>query len=122
MEKLIRKIVLAVALVASAGMCSATTMVFDTVTAYQAGKDYTYNYTNHIVHSKIIGIEKDTAAEIEAVFGSNSTSHSGNAAPSICTPSVITAMEKPGRYYLHVTWDENDDYKQVTSCMLELKN
>ena len=40
-----------------------------------------------------------------------------------CTPALLTMIEKPGRYYLHVTID--DDFYlsvQMVECRLTLKS
>ena len=121
MKNIISKLLLGSVLVVSATYSSAKTVVFDTVTSYQSGKDSSNSYP-YTSYSVISGIEKDTGLEVSAQFGSYTYQHSGNGVAQICTPSVITSMEKPGRYYLHVTWDDSDRFKQVTHCALELKN
>lgn len=92
-----------------------TTLIFDTITAYKSSPARTI--------SGLSGIQKDTGAHVTAYFGSTAYSSNSSAVSvaSVCTPLILTAMEKPGRYYLHVSWDESNPYKQVAYCMLELK-
>lgn len=122
MEKKFNKVVASLALVLVPAFSMAETMIFDTVTSYKSGK---YNSSTADRNMSITGVEKDTGDTITAVFGYKNSNYNGSDANSICTPSVITAMEKPGRYYLHVSWDNDDDtythYDQVRYCMLELK-
>ena len=40
-----------------------------------------------------------------------------------CTPVLLTMIEKPGRYYLHVTVDDDALLPiQMVECRLTLKN
>jgi hypothetical protein len=89
---------------------AATTYAFDTVTAVELGT------TNH----KIVGIEKGTGVMLTAAW-IDQVSESYSFAVSRCVPLVLTALEKPGRYYLYVTIDPADINIQIRSCRLELK-
>jgi len=92
-------------------MCSiaGTSVVFDTVTSYRSA------YSN--APSNISGIEKDTGDTILTTFKHNYGDYKG-AVQAICTPLVLTAMEKPGRYYLYVALDDDND---INYCTLQLK-
>lgn len=113
MNKPLKKIALTISLLLSTAICIAdTTMVFDTITSYKVSKAYAL--------SSISGIEKDSGNSITANFsGARDT---GDTVSAICTPLVLTAMEKSGRYFLHVSWSTSDSYKRVQYCTLELKS
>lgn len=115
MNQTIKNLTLAISLMLPAMFSYATSMIFETVTSSVSGKssDQTYAY------NRVSGIEKDTGNTITATFGHGSGSY--NTSQQICGPLVLTAMEKPGRYYLIVFWDENNLYQQIIQCELRLK-
>jgi len=121
MKKTIKNLTLAISLMLPALFCYADyTIAFDTITSFKSGK--VGSSSNAAPNSSITGIEKDTGNTRTAIFGSQGNDYTGLTVGSICTPLVLTAMEKPGRYYLHVSWSTAaNSYKQVTYCMLELK-
>lgn len=112
MNNQLKNLALAISLILPAAMSVAdTTMVFDTITLYKVGIADD--------RSTISGIEKDSGNNITAHFrGARDT---GSSVSSICTPQVLTAMEKSGRYFLHVSWDESTYINRLAFCMLELK-
>jgi len=83
------------------------TKVFDTVTSFKQA-------ARSSLLPKVSGIEKDSGANISVEFTFD-RSYDASFAMG-CLPLILTAMEKPGRYYLHVTWDV-----QLQNCMLSLK-
>jgi len=121
MNKLFKSIALIVSLMLPAVFCvaaTATTKVFDSITSYKSAKA---GSSPGWIASHISGIEKDTGNLITANFNNHKSDYNGLNVQSICTPLVLTAIEKPGRYYLSVSWDpENHNY--IDFCMLELKS
>jgi hypothetical protein len=87
-----------------------TTYSFDTVTSVDM----------HARTPTIMGRAKDTLANLTVTFVDD-TNGEYRYAVSRCVPLFITAMEKPGRYFLHVTVDPADSNVQLKSCRLELK-
>jgi len=88
-----------------------TTYSFDTVTAINL----------HDTLPSITGIEKDTGSPITVSFRDN-TNISHRYVVNRCVPVFLTVMEKPGRYYLHLTVDPSDRDVALTSCKIQLKN
>ena len=87
-----------------------TTYAFDTVTSLQLDR----------TRSRILGIEKDTGLNITAEFV-DQTNAAFQYVVNRCVPLFVTALEKPGRYYLFVTVDPADSYVQLVNCRLEVK-
>ena len=87
-----------------------TTYIFDTVTSVDL----------HRSLPRIIGIEKDTGNPLNISFA-DSVSISFRYAVNRCVPVFLTAIEKPGRYYLYLTIDPAKFAFQLTGCRLELK-
>ncbi len=111
MSKRFKKIVFGISLMLSTAVCAAETIVaFDTVTAYKVGSVYEA--------STIYGIEANTGNSIQVTIKGHADS--GRSVPSICSPSVLTTMEKPGRYELHVSYQEVNAL-HVNYCTLILK-
>ncbi len=109
MNKIAKNLILVFSLMLPSIFCLAdTTVVFDTITSFKSAASYST--------SSISGIEKDTTNSITASFQGVGNSD-GKSVAAVCTPLVLTAMEKVGRYYLHVTYGST----YITSCMLELK-
>ena len=108
MNKIFTNITLAISLILPAMYSAADTVVFDTITHFKAAN---YSTTNTSFRPFIIGVEKDSGNTITRVLG-------GSSELALCIPLILTAMEKPGRYYLNVT--EVDQFSQFY-CMLELK-
>ena len=106
----IKNIVLAISLILTSMSSTASTKVFDTVTWFKVSASGT--------NSHIQGIEKNTGSFITASFQGTGLQE-GKSVGSICTPLVLTVIEKPGRYYLHVTMNS---INQLEACMLELKS
>jgi len=103
----IKNTILIISLMLTPILSIAETKVFDTITMFTSSASWS--------NSSINGIEKNTGSSITATFLGTGNS-AGKSVGSICTPLIITAMEKPGRYYLHVTWTST-----LASCALELK-
>ena len=99
-----------------------TTYGFDTVTSIDI------NYGNYSGtdqdQPEIIGIEKDTGDVINISFYSRE-----NIADQYklnrCIPIFLTAIEKPGKYYLYITLDRisyvDHERDYMTGCRLALK-
>lgn len=88
-----------------------TTYSFDTITAIKL----------HDSNPSITGIEKDTGNPITVSF-KDSTNISFRYIVNRCVPVFLTVMEKPGRYFLHLTVDPSDSNTGLTSCKIELKS
>jgi len=96
------------ALLASPAANSATDIyIFDTVTALELSK------TKH----QLSGIEKDTGSPLNVRIETNTADY----LISRCVPIFLTALEKPGRYYLYLRIDPNTT-AQLKGCRLELKS
>ncbi len=87
-----------------------TTYIYDTVTSVDL----------HSSQPRIIGIEKDTGNPLNISFVDN-TNISNRFVVNRCVPVFLTAIEKPGRYYLYLTVDPAASYVQLTGCRLEIK-
>ncbi len=111
MAYLFRSSTLAISLMLTSAYCTADSVTFDAITSYSS--------TNAFSLSSISGIEKDTGNSVTANFSGRR--ESGDTVASICTSLVITAMEKPGRYYMLVSWIP-DNFSTLSSCKLELKS
>jgi hypothetical protein len=90
------------------GQATVTTGVFDTVTTLEIGRTYV----------TIRGIEKDTGGPVIASF-------ENNVQIDRCVPLFMTAFEKPGRYFLYVSYGK-DSPSQTSGaslfyCRLDLK-
>ncbi len=68
----------------------------------------------------ISGIEKDTGNPLTVSFGNKKSIN--QYIVNRCVPVFLTAIEKPGRYYLHLIADPMNRYAGLTSCRLEVKN
>lgn len=104
----IKQTILMTSLMLSAMLSNAETKIFDTITMFSSGASWT--------NSSISGTEKDSGNSITATF-EGLGNKAGQSVGSVCTPLILTAMEKPGRYYLHVSHRS----PFITSCALELK-
>jgi len=93
-----------------AAFSAETTYAFDTVTAVNMRHN----------NPSISGIEKDTGNQITVSFADN-TNISFRYVVNRCIPVFLTALEKPGRYYLYVTVDPADSYVALKSCQIEVK-
>ena len=69
---------------------------------------------------RVTGRAKDTLADLSVAFV-DMTNISYRYVVNRCLPLIITAMEKPGRYYLYLTVDSAESNVQLKSCKLELK-
>jgi hypothetical protein len=88
-----------------------TTYSFDTVKALNLGK----------FSSSVTGIQKDTGADLTVTFSDYNAALAMQFPVNRCVPIFLTAIEKPGRYFLYVTVDPSDLHAQLISCQLELK-
>jgi hypothetical protein len=102
--------VLTAALAASPLSAALTLYAFDTVHAVDM----------HGSNPGITGLAKDTLMPLTVNFVDN-TNGEYRYAVSRCVPLFLTAMEKPGRYFLYVTVDPADFNVQLKGCRLELK-
>ena len=95
---------LALMLVSAFSMAATEITAFDSVTSYRMAET-------------LSGIEKDTGNPVSITFGASESRM------SLCTPLVLTAMEKPGRYYLYVAVESNqwNSSKSFKYCTLQLK-
>jgi len=98
-------------LVASPLRAAPVTYAFDTVTAVEMSG----------THPSVYGLAKDTLANLAVGFVDN-TNISYRYVVSRCVPLFVTAMEKPGRYFLYVTVDAAQSNVQLISCRLEIKS
>jgi hypothetical protein len=114
-NKSIKNLILATSLILPAMFSFAETMVFDTVSLYRSAA---YGDT-----SILTGTEKDTGGGLRALFRTYGDDSYSRSVSSVCTPLILTMMEKPGRYYLHVTWQDNTNasYRYIRFCDLELR-
>jgi len=87
------------------------TYAFDTVTAVEMSES----------HPSVSGLAKDTLANLAVSFA-DMTNISYRYVVSRCLPLFVTAMEKPGRYFLYVTVDAAEPNVQLKSCRLEIKS
>jgi hypothetical protein len=87
-----------------------TSYSFDTVTAINL----------HGSNPSITGIEKDTGNTLTVSF-KDQTNVSYRYVVNRCVPIFITAMEKPGKYFLHLIVDPSDSIVGLKSCQLEVK-
>lgn len=87
-----------------------TTYIFDTVTAVDL----------HNSLPRIIGIEKDSGNPLDISFLDN-TNISYRYIVNRCVPIFLTAIEKPGKYYLYLTVDPAKPDIELIGCRLELK-
>jgi len=87
-----------------------TNYSFDTVTAINL----------HGSNPSISGIEKDTGNTLTVSFKDN-TNVSYRYVVNRCVPAFLTVMEKPGRYFLHLTVDPVATSVGLKSCRIELK-
>lgn len=83
---------------------------FDTVTSV----------TMHHNRPSVTGIEKDTGNQITVSFVDN-TNVSYRYVVNRCVPVILTALEKPGRYFLYLTVDVAQSAVQLRSCRIEVK-
>jgi hypothetical protein len=111
MTNSIGRLALVLGLISVNALAAPTTYSFDTVTAVDLDHQ----------NPKIVGIQKDSGANLTVSFVDN-TNISFRYVVSRCVPVFLTAIEKPGRYYLHVTVDPADLNVQLRSCRLELKH
>ncbi len=101
----LKKLILLVTLMAPTFFATATSLVFDLVTSYEAG-------SGNFLGSRLTGIARDTGVNLDIQFKQD---------PSVpCTTLILTAMEKSGRYYLHFNRSDIEPW-YVASCKLELK-
>jgi hypothetical protein len=91
-------------------LAAPTIYAFDTVSAVEM----------HGSSPSIIGRKKDTGEDLTVTF-IDATNGEYRYAVSRCVPLFLTAMEKPGRYFLYVTVDPAELNVQLKSCRLELK-
>jgi hypothetical protein len=87
-----------------------TTYAFDTVTSLQLDR----------TQSSIAGIEKDTGTNITVNFV-DQTNAAFQYVVNRCVPLFVTALEKPGRYFLYVTVNPTEPNVQLVNCRLEIK-
>jgi hypothetical protein len=87
-----------------------TTYSFDTVRSVQLDRNMNF----------VTGIERNTGVVITASFV-DMVSNTYQFVVNRCVPLFVTALEKPGRYYLHVTVDPDQQLLQLVGCRLELK-
>lgn len=106
--KLVAAAALTATLVTSPLHAASVLYSFDTVTAVEM----------HLVQPSVLGLEKNTLAPITVSFINQSNIDQAQR----CLPLIITAMEKPGRYYLHLTVDSAEPNQQLRNCKLEIKH
>ncbi len=112
-----KHLALGVSLLFPVAFCAAdTTVVFDTVTGYTPTM-------NGIGIGSIRGVEKDTGADITATFGrANRSTAEARSVQAFCPALILTAMEKPGRYYLSILYRLDDfGLEAIVNCSLDLK-
>jgi hypothetical protein len=88
-----------------------TNYSFDTVTAINL----------HESNPSITGIEKDTGNPLTVAF-KDVTNVSYRYVVNRCVPVFLTAMEKPGKYFLHLIVDPSNSDVALKSCQLEIKS
>jgi hypothetical protein len=108
MSKFIRAIALLV--VAPSAMAAPTSYVFDSVSRIDLNRD------RPTVTGVLQGATTPTTVEIR-----DDVSGDFRAPMSRCVPLLLTMMEKPGRYLLHLTVDPATNLGMV-SCGLEIRN
>ena len=94
----------------TSSVCAApVTYVFDTVTSVSVD----------VARPELRGVEKDTGAPLQVSW----PDFTGNT-PQLgrCLVLFLTMLEKPGRYFLHLTIDESDFYYALSSCRLQLRS
>jgi hypothetical protein len=97
--------------VALPGICCANdSYSFDSVTAVRVG----------FPQVAITGVLKNTTGSITVTFNDQVAEGMSQYA-SRCVPILITALDKPGKYYLNLVVDPADHYFQIVSCELELR-
>ncbi len=89
----------------------AVTYSFDTVTAV------TLNQSN----ARVVGVERNTGKALSVSFVDN-TNVNFRYVVNRCVPVFLTAMEKPGRYFLHVEVDPAATSVGLIGCSLEVKS
>jgi hypothetical protein len=87
-----------------------TTYAFDTVRSVQLDRNM----------NVVTGIERNTGVVITASF-LDAVSNTYQFVVNRCVPLLMTALEKPGRYYLYVTVDPDQISLQLVGCRLEVK-
>ncbi len=111
MKSLIGKLsIILLSLLPSYVIAANTTYVYDTVTSIDL----------HSSQPRIIGLEKDTGNPLDISFVDN-TNINYRFVVNRCVPVFLTAIEKPGRYYLYLTVDPAASSVQLTGCRLEVK-
>jgi len=115
MKYTLKKTTLLLSLLLPVFACSADYLTFDSVIEFQSGR-YGDNKT-----SIISGTELNTGNNISLELINNSDHYSGTV-QAICSPIVLTMMEKPGRYYLRAYFTYNSYYGKnaIDSCILGL--
>tara|TARA_B110000196_G_C21144824_1_gene665968 strand:+ start:2908 stop:3267 length:360 start_codon:yes stop_codon:yes gene_type:complete len=88
-----------------------TTYSFDTVTAINL----------HSSNPSITGIEKNTGSPLTVSF-KDQTNVSYRYVVNRCVPVFLTAMEKPGKYFLNLVVDPSASSVGLKSCQLEIKS
>ena len=100
-------------------------LLFCSSNIWAADTDYSFDTVTEVnLHSSnpsITGIEKDTGNLITVSFSDNANV-SFRYIVNRCVPVFLTAMEKPGKYFLHLTVDPADSSTGLTSCRIALKN
>ena len=108
--KLVAVALFTVTLVSSPLQAQSVLYAFDTVTAVEM----------HLNSPSVTGLAKNTLAPLTVQFV-DTVNISYRYAVNRCLPLIITAMEKPGRYYLYLTVDPNEQNLQLRNCKLEIK-
>lgn len=93
--------------------------------AYSATIHYSFDTVTkvnmHHKHPSISGIEKDTGNVLTVDFV-DFTSISFRYVVNRCVPVFLTALEKPGKYYLHLSVDTASFNVALRGCSIEVKN
>ena len=109
--KLVAGALITATLVTSPLQAAPVTYAFDTVTAAEM----------HNSVPSVTGLAKDTLAPLTVSFLDDQQTLPFKFQLNRCVPLIVTAMEKPGRYYLYLTVNTALPNVHLQSCKLEIK-
>jgi hypothetical protein len=69
----------------------------------------------------VTGVLRNTTAPLTVTFADN-VNGEYRFMVSRCVPVLLTMMEKPGKYYLNLTWDSTDINLALKNCGLESRS
>ncbi|HEY6124294.1 MAG TPA: hypothetical protein VIV63_06560 [Steroidobacteraceae bacterium] len=98
-------------LTSSLAVAAPTTYTFDTLTSIKM----------NITEPTLSGVQRN-ATTPSTIYFIDQTNVSFRFVVNRCVPIFLTMMEKPGRYWLHVTVDPALSNVQLISCELELRS